>query len=158
MKKTFRPLVVCLVCAALAGCAAGKASSSAQEAAAGPAAMEHETGRALVEKVFDVYKGYTRDGFSSQVSAGFVPLRSDFLSEVERAFYAGSIMDMVFFMEDVSRNGDKLAVSFRWEKRLTRNGTGELVKLDGTASFVFVLEDKTWRLYQVTGNDPLSAD
>lgn len=152
MEKMIRAFIALALCVNLAGCAAG----TVPDTSAGVSRNDRELGGSLVQQVFDAYRGYSRDSFNGQVSSDFTPLRSEFVNAVERGFYAGNLMDLNFFLDSVSRTGNKLSVSFKWEKRMTLYTSGQFVKTEGSAVYVFSEENGAWRLYQVRGDDPLA--
>lgn len=114
----------------------------------------YELADKLLEKIFSIYQNYSRDSFEQIVAQDFNPLRSEFIDNVEKSFYTGSILEMHYFVSKALLNGDKLLVGFKWEKKTVPYGIKEVTLSDGNADFIFKQGNKGWFLYQVSGNSP----
>ncbi|MBU1727684.1 MAG: hypothetical protein KJ880_08650 [Candidatus Omnitrophica bacterium] len=109
----------------------------------------------LLAKMFSSYQNYFRGNFSRIVSDDFMPDKFSFINSVESSFYSGQIIEINYFINQVSMTQDeKLSVSFNWEKKTIPNKSGVTTLTRGTAEFVFQDIKDRWRLIQAKGNSP----
>jgi hypothetical protein len=77
-----------------------------------------------------------------------------FVSGVESSFYSARPLQLDYFLNTVNLTGDKLAVSFTWNKKDVPRDTGSQRKSQGECLFVFKKAGEDWKLYDVKGNSP----
>jgi len=110
--------------------------------------------KSLLEQVFSGYKNYTREEFEKLLSLDFVPLRPEFLNAVKDSYYAGTILEIDFFIDQVLAKADNLSVTFKWEKKTVPHDTPVATLSRGKAEFLFKNKNNQWLLYGVKGNIP----
>lgn len=108
----------------------------------------------LVSGTIGSYTGYARMPFTDGVSDDFPTDKYAFVNRVERKFYKARPLQLDFFINLVNRTGDKLAVSFRWEKKAMVVATGLERKTQGQCMFVYRSENGKWLLYDIKGRSP----
>jgi len=121
-----------------------------------PMQDDYKLGEKLLDEVFDTYRNYTRDSFDRIVSRDFAPIKSEFMNNVERAFYAARVMEIYYYVDTANVRDNLAAISFHWEKKVSTYSGGAINNSTGNAEFVFKNEGDRWNLYQVGGDDPLS--
>ncbi|MBF0216232.1 MAG: hypothetical protein HQL30_04475 [Candidatus Omnitrophica bacterium] len=115
---------------------------------------EREIADSLLSRIFDSYRGYTRGSFADIVDDDFPSGGQSFVSGVENSFYSARPLDIEYFINTVIPKGDKLAVSFSWNKKDVPFDTGSQRKSRGQCLFVFKKSGEEWKLYDVKGNSP----
>ncbi len=109
----------------------------------------------LVSGTINSYTSYTRDKFTDGVSDDFPTDKYALVNRVERKFYKARPTQVDFFVNVVNRTGDKLSVSFTWEKKVMVRATGLQNKIKGQCMFVYRNELGQWLLYDIKGQSPL---
>lgn len=148
VKKLIYALLVCSI--GVACCALGEAVDESRPREADPFILAEQA----LENIFSVYKTYTRDAFTQNISRAFYPIRRNFIHAAENSFYSGAIIEMNYFIDEAIRKGDKLVVSFSWEKKTRPYNSAQISLTRGKARFVFKEESGKWLLCQMRGNNP----
>ncbi len=115
---------------------------------------EDNFARSLLDMVFSRYRGYTRAGFDEVVSRDFVPAREEFLSRVDGKVYAARILELNYMIEKGLRTGDRVIISFSWDKKEAPGASGTVASMSGRTEFTFKKSRRGWGLMQVNGDDP----
>jgi hypothetical protein len=110
-----------------------------------------ETASQLVKKDWQFFSNFFRDGFRKRVSDNFIPDKHIFLEETENSFYQEKPVDFSFFLNQVRKEKNKLAVSIHWEKKVVERSSGDLKLKQGDCFLVYIYENGQWLLYQVRG-------
>lgn len=108
----------------------------------------------LVSGTIGSYSSYTRMQFTDGVSDDFPTDKYAFVNRVERSYYKARPIQLDYFISVVNRTGDKLSVSFSWEKKAMVRATGLQQKLKGQCIFVYDNQDGKWQLYDIKGQSP----
>jgi len=108
----------------------------------------------LINKTFEHYQHFSRAYFSGIISKDFTPNDIDFISSVENGFNKGKILEMNYFIDEVIPEGNKLSISFKWQKKVQYNNAKGVSLIEGNAQFVFSKEHGKWHLSQVDGDSP----
>lgn len=140
---------------AVAGSATYCEAGSSQPQSTAPVTDEYQTARELLDNVFMIYRNYTRGSFDQILSRNFTPVQMEYLDAVERAFYAGQVIELYSFVDTVTTNGNLINVAFHWEKKIQLYTGGGYKNLTGDARYTFRKENGSWLLWQTTGDDPL---
>ena len=80
------------------------------------------------------------------------------MNMVEMTFFNEETIELTSSIDSVLRDGRSLTVSFRWEKKCSREGHPVIQVRGGGADYIFRQEDDIWRLYHVRGDDPLTSE
>jgi len=142
------------LCIAISAMLCGLSVPCAHAADTQDPADYRQTADDLLSGIFDSYKNYTRIQFEDLVADDFAPSQSDFINNVESGFYSGNILEITYFINKVLPAGNKLSVSFSWQKKtVPRAGSAPLLT-KGKAEFVFKKQGDKWLLVQAGGDDP----
>ena len=129
-------------------------SCGAAEGPMVPTGDDRALAQDLLNKTFDSYKDYTRAAFTSVISDDFANDKFAFVNRVERSFYKARPSQIDFFLNTVERTGDRLAVSFRWEKKAMLVARGAQRSSQGQCTLIYKEESGAWRLYDIKGKSP----
>ncbi|MFA7001152.1 MAG: hypothetical protein WC352_03295 [Candidatus Omnitrophota bacterium] len=145
-----------LLAFALAGCQAGPAGAPSS-----PAFADFDdwgAARGILDRLFSDYEHYSRGSFEDLVAGDFVPDRFDYLQSLDTAAYGGKVLQLDYFINRVVNDPDRFAIDFRWNKKWMDSRTGGGPKLlSGQVQMVFKARGSSWVLWQVRGQDPLTA-
>lgn len=149
MRYLFVAIVICFF-------VFGRANASAQGFFRAKEKIQdsHALAQTLVARIVEKYRAFTRDSFEGEVSANFVPGRSEFISQAERNSLAGVIISFDYFIEKAVRSTQKLSVKIKWEKKAHMQGASSPQLTRGIATLVFQMRVGRWQLYRVTGDNP----
>ncbi|HNV86628.1 MAG TPA: hypothetical protein PKL97_06655 [Candidatus Omnitrophota bacterium] len=108
----------------------------------------------LLGHIFDIYRNYNRAAFEDEISQDFSPVRSAFISRSEEGFYSGVPLEIHYFIDQAILKNGRLAVNFKWEKRVAIYASRSINMIRQQSQFVFQKEGNQWRLYQAKGANP----
>ncbi len=116
--------------------------------------QDRDLARQLVAGTLNHYRNYTRGAFTDGISEDFVPDRNGLIDGVERSFYAAKPVSIDFFIDQVTGEDGKLAVSFTWNKKVNVRGSGRQDRDRGQCLFVYKRSGNDWYLYSIKGKNP----
>ncbi|MDD4956807.1 MAG: hypothetical protein PHH49_02835 [Candidatus Omnitrophica bacterium] len=117
-------------------------------------AVDRELGEELVSRVIDAYENFTISGFLAVVSNDYAPDRMQLANSVAESYYDSIVLGMDHFMDKVSREGDTIALGFKWQKTVQDKDAGNSVMTEGVSTFVFKKEKGEWKLTRLLGDNP----
>jgi len=109
--------------------------------------------QSVAGKLFDAYRGYSRDSFEKMVSPD-VAGSPEFINQIEGNFFSGTIIELNFFIKEALRKNNTLSVKIKWEKRAQPYNTNTPVMTKGNSELTFKKSNAGWLLYQILGDNP----
>lgn len=111
-------------------------------------------GQAAVQKIFDIYRDYSKDGFEALVSEDFIPVRSEFMNMVDTNAAAEQAVEFDFSISQVLILNKKMAVMLRWYKKFTTSAIAGQQQSQGDSELIFSLEGEQWNFVTINGDNP----
>ena len=149
MKKISWPGCLVLCSVLLASCASGRSVPAAQQ---GPSLNKSALSQQLVQRDWDLFAGFQRQDFSDRVSDEFMPDKYAFLNETEASFHSATPLNFSFTIDKALMQGQKLAVTFSWQKKAASRSTGSLILKEGRCTTVYQNQNGQWLIYKIQGN------
>ncbi|BBD09519.1 hypothetical protein [Desulfovibrio ferrophilus] len=142
LRQSYIALLLILILGAT-GCAGHKAVHA-----------DHADGqaRAAVQDLLDAYANGPMMAFADQISQDFLPLRADFLNQVDTAKSIDQAVQFEFFVNQVLMKNQTMAVTVSWNKK-AQTSAGQTMD-QGRTEFVFHAENGLWKLSQTRGDNP----
>ncbi len=120
---------------------------------AGVGSNTYALARDVTGALFDSYRDYSRDSFEKAVSSEMAG-RPEFINQAEKGFFSGTVIEMNYFLDEVLRKNNTLAVKAKWEKRTQPYSVNTPVMSKGTCELTFKITNGSWCLYQISGDSP----
>ena len=142
MPKLYIPIIA-VCCGVMAGCA------SVHSFADISITDERNLAQKLIEDDFSAFSQFSKQFFSQRVSESFIPDKASFLNELENSFFTALPIDMSFSLDKVLVKGNKLVVTFTWQKKVSLRVSNDLILKEGMGEMVYIKENNKWLIYQV---------
>lgn len=107
---------------------------------------------AFVRQDWELFAGFQRQAFADRFSRDFLADRSVFLDQAEASFYRAVPLDLSFTVSSVFMKDGKLAVTIKWQRKMSDRQNGDLVLKEGSCLIVYRYEADQWRIYQIQGD------
>lgn len=137
--------------------AAGLFWAPAQAAGGTPVREDRVRGPlAALESLRKAYSEENTDAFFSNVHENAIFNTTDLKQRLADQFSHTGDIDLRFFTGKELAEGDKTLLRVRWQKRFTRNSTGEVAVEEGVTDFIFSksAQDRSYKLVNIQKDDP----
>ncbi len=148
MKNIFLIMSIVFSCFMFSGCVSGQAVSI-QEA---PSLNKRALAESLVQKDWNLFASFQRQGFSDRISSDFLPDKYAFLNEAEASFFGAVPVDLSFAIDKALIKNNKLAVTVVWQRKTANRESGNLTLTEGECTVVYRQENGQWLIYKIQGN------